>query len=166
MEKINVIVIGAGLAGLVVLGGLEDEGFKVTVYKKRDSISGVWAYSDDSLTTSTLLTTVPNVSKLGNSFTDFLVLDVDNLWAKELTSVHGLRRFIGEAKVELTDGTILEVDTAILCISYEPDFSLTSDFSPLDSGKGKTADSLAFVNYIALADGTITISDLVAMALA
>ncbi|KAH7383016.1 flavin monooxygenase-like protein [Cadophora sp. MPI-SDFR-AT-0126] len=399
MEKINVAVIGAGPAGLANLKNLKDEGFNVTVYEKRDNVGGVWAYSDDPLTTSTLPATVSNVSKFGNSFTDFpipdnlpahltatqtyeyiksyashfdlnrhiqlstsvnwikrnaddtkwqictscfgkeeirdfdkvaicsglstkaiipkfggeenfkgqilhvqsykrpsdfkgkrvlvvgignsgcdtttqlighakeiylshrggvkilprvvdgapldlvitrqknvvkFVLDrylpsvsrflfdwtieryskqsfkldpswrlspapslanhqpvicdalVDSLWAKEATSVHGLKRFIGGDKVELLDGTVLGVDTVILCTGYEPDFSLTPDFNPLESKKGKTAgineaplarlyqnifppqyaDSLAIINYIALSDGAITIGDLVAMALA
>ncbi|KAK0128020.1 hypothetical protein ONS95_000009 [Cadophora gregata] len=398
MENITVAVIGAGPAGLAVLKNLKEEGFKVTGFEKRDSAGGVWAYSEDPLTTSTLPETVSNVSKYGNSFTDFpipdhlpshltsaqtceyiksyashfdlnrhiqfstsvnwikrnaddtkwqvctsrarkevtndfdkvaicsglstkaiipkfggeekfkgeilhvqrykrpsdfkgkrvlvvgignsgcdtttqlighakdiylshrggvkilprivdgapldlvvtrqknvikFVLDryltsvarflfdwtieryskqafkldpawrlspapslanhqpvicdglVDSLWAKEATSVHGLKRFISEDKVELLDGTTLEIDTVILCTGYQPDFSITPDFNPLDSEKGNTAginatplarlyqnifppkyaDSLAIINYIALADGAITISDLVGMAL-
>jgi len=43
-----------GPAGLAVLKNLKEEGFKVTGYEKRDSVGGVWAYSDDPLTTSTL----------------------------------------------------------------------------------------------------------------
>ncbi|KAH7369630.1 flavin monooxygenase-like protein [Rhexocercosporidium sp. MPI-PUGE-AT-0058] len=399
MEKTDVAVIGAGPAGLAVLKNLKEEGFNVTVYEKRDSVGGVWSYSEDPQTTSTLPATISNVSKFGNSFTDFPVPDdlpahltasqtceyiksyashfdlnkhvqlntsvhwikrndddtkwqvctkqsekeeirdfdkvvmcsglstkaivpkfegedmfkgdvihvqsfkrpsdfkdkrvlvvgignsaadtstqlighakkiylshrggakilprmVDNapldlvitrqknvlkfvldrylpslsrflfdwtieryskqsfkldpfwrispapslanhqpvisdnlvssLWAKDVTSVHGLSRFTGEDKVELTDGTVLEVDAVILCTGYEPDFSLTPEFNPLNSGESKTvgvnetplarlyqnifppryADSLAYLNYIAVTDGAITISDLTAMALA
>lgn len=100
--------------------------------------------------------------------------------------MHGLRRFVGGDKVGLLDGTTLEVDAVILCTGYEPDFTLTPDFTPLDSSEGKKAgineaplarlyqnifsvqyaDSLAYLNYVALTDGAITVSDLAAMALA
>ncbi|KAH6721062.1 flavin monooxygenase-like protein [Leptodontidium sp. MPI-SDFR-AT-0119] len=399
MEKIDVAVIGAGPSGLAVLKNLKEEGFNVIVYDKRDSVGGVWSYSEDPQTTSTVPATISNVSKFGNSYTDFPIPDnlpahltalqtcdyiksyashfnlnqhvqlntsvkwikrnandtkwqvctsasgkeeikdfdkvaicsglstepiipkfegedmfkgeimhvqnfkrpsdfkdkrvlvlgmgnsaadtstqlighakdiylshrggakilsrivdgapldlvitrqknvvkfaldrylpslsrflfdwtieryskqsfkldpswrlspapslanhqpvisdhlVDSLWAKKVNSVQGLRRFIGEDKVELTDGTVLEVDAVILCTGYEPDFSITTDFSPLDSGEGKTAGinetplarlyhnifppryahSLAYLNYIAVTDGAITISDLAAMAIA
>lgn len=76
-EKIEVAVIGAGTSpsdpfrhhhvipsvaltsdtgpgGLAVLKSLKEEGFNVTVYEKRAGIGGVWAFSDDPETTSTL----------------------------------------------------------------------------------------------------------------
>ncbi len=97
-----------------------------------------------------------------------------------------MRRFVGDSKVELIDNTVLEVDTVILCTGYEPDFSLTPDFSPLESWEEKKAsknqtplarlyqnifppeyaDSLAYMNYVALTDGAITVIDVAAMAIA
>ena len=43
-----------GPGGLSILKNLREEGFDVTVYEKRDEVGGVWAYSDDVNTTSTL----------------------------------------------------------------------------------------------------------------
>ena len=116
---------------------------------------------------------------------------VDSLRAGSVTSVHGIQRFIGENKIELSDGTILEdVDTVILCTGYMPDFSVTPDFDPLsptstDESFTKAglktpplahlyqnmfppryADSLAYFNYLALTDGALTAIDLASMALA
>ncbi len=43
-----------GPSGLVMLKNLRDEGFNVTVFERRDSVGGVWSFSDDPETTSTL----------------------------------------------------------------------------------------------------------------
>ncbi len=43
-----------GPSGLATLKSLRDEGFDVTVFEKRDSVGGVWSFSDDPETTSTL----------------------------------------------------------------------------------------------------------------
>jgi hypothetical protein len=43
-----------GPGGLSILKNLREEGFDVTVYEKRNEVGGVWAYSDDENTTSTL----------------------------------------------------------------------------------------------------------------
>lgn len=111
---------------------------------------------------------------------------VSSLAAGDITSVHGLKRFISAKKVELLDGTILEVDAVVLCTGYEPDFSHTPDFSPLEAGDNKKAGinnvplarlyqnvfppqyatSLAYTNYVALTEGAITYNDIIAMAIA
>ncbi|KAH8667603.1 flavin monooxygenase-like protein [Tricladium varicosporioides] len=114
---------------------------------------------------------------------------ISSLAAGTITSVHGLRQFIDGETVELADGTRLEVDAVIFCTGYEPDFSLTTpEISPLTSAAPKSpgydpknaptarlyqnifppehADSLAYLNYVALTEGAITIADLEAMALA
>ncbi|KAG4433197.1 hypothetical protein IFR05_011332 [Cadophora sp. M221] len=54
MEKTDVAVVGAGPSGLAVLKNLKEEGFNVTVHEKRDSVGGVWSYSEYPQTTSTL----------------------------------------------------------------------------------------------------------------
>jgi dimethylaniline monooxygenase (N-oxide forming) len=43
-----------GPSGLAILKNFREEGFTVTVFEKRDSVGGVWSYSDDEKTTSTL----------------------------------------------------------------------------------------------------------------
>jgi dimethylaniline monooxygenase (N-oxide forming) / hypotaurine monooxygenase len=94
-------------------------------------------------------------------------------------------RFAGDNKVELTDGTILEVDAVILCTGYESDFSLTPEFSPVEPGDGsrvginkaalarlymnlfppRYADTLVYTSYCAQA-GVLPVIDLTAMAIA
>ena len=74
MEKSTVAVIGAGSyhfsqdqvfelelrhhylgpAGLAALKNLREEDFSVTVFEKRNSVGGVWAYTDDVNLTTTL----------------------------------------------------------------------------------------------------------------
>ncbi|EKD14955.1 dimethylaniline monooxygenase 2 [Drepanopeziza brunnea f. sp. 'multigermtubi' MB_m1] len=127
------------------------------------------------------LSPAPSLAKHQPLITDNLV---SSLWAKDIISVHGLRRFIGDGEVELTDGTALHVDAVILCTGYEPDFSIMPEFSPLDTSKRagiykaplarlyqnifppQYADSLAYLNYFALTDGVMKVSDLATMALA
>ena len=43
-----------GPSGLAILKNFREEGFTVTVFEKRDSVGGVWSYSDDEKTTSIL----------------------------------------------------------------------------------------------------------------
>jgi dimethylaniline monooxygenase (N-oxide forming) len=82
------------------------------------------------------LSPAPSLANHQPTISDTLV---DSLWAGDITSVYGLRRFIAGNKVELDDGTILEVDAVVLCTGYEPGFSLTPDFSLLEQGAGKEA---------------------------
>jgi NADPH-dependent 2,4-dienoyl-CoA reductase/sulfur reductase-like enzyme len=53
----------AGPSGLAALKNLREEGFSVTVFERRDSIGGVWAYTDDV----DMTTTLPCEAKLINS---------------------------------------------------------------------------------------------------
>lgn len=115
---------------------------------------------------------------------------ISSLWAGDVTSVHGLRRFVDGETVELLDGTKLAVDVVIFCTGYEPDFSIISNFNPtLSAGPVETdlkspvknpslarlyqnifppkyADSIAYMNHVALTDGAMTVIDLAAMAIA
>jgi dimethylaniline monooxygenase (N-oxide forming) len=130
------------------------------------------------------LSPAPSLASHQPTISDTLV---DSLWAGDITSVYGLRRFIAGNKVELDDGTILEVDAVVLCTGYKPDFSITPDFSPLEQGAGKEAgikraplarlyqnifppqyaDSLAYMNYAAITGGGNLIgTELMAVAIA
>ncbi|KAF8850813.1 FAD/NAD(P)-binding domain-containing protein [Acephala macrosclerotiorum] len=117
---------------------------------------------------------------------------VRSLREEKITSVHGVKRFLGDKEVELSDGTKLEVDAVIWCTGYEPDFSIFRDYDPYEpilpvskTNKEKEdspeprlahlyhnlfapkyASSLAFMNYAALTDGAITVIDVAAMATA
>lgn len=71
----SVAVIGAGPQGLVTAKNLLEEGFKVTIFEARPSIGGLWRYCEDEKSTSVLRSTLGNVSKYRNCFTDFPVQD-------------------------------------------------------------------------------------------
>lgn len=45
-RKLNVIVIGAGLAGLCAAKHAKLSGHSVTIYEQRDEIGGQWFYTD------------------------------------------------------------------------------------------------------------------------
>ncbi|KAK9366663.1 flavin monooxygenase-like protein [Lipomyces kononenkoae] len=75
MGKQSVAVIGAGAIGLATLKNLVEEDFDVTAFDKRQSIGGVWDFSENTNYTSTLPSTISNVSKFKNCFTDFPVPD-------------------------------------------------------------------------------------------
>lgn len=120
---------------------------------------------------------------------------VNNLRENKITSVYGIKRFLGEKELELEDGTKLEVDTVIWTTGYESNFSIFRDYDPFapvsavstTNIKAKQtmapdelrlaslyqnifppnyASSLAFMNYAALTDGAMTLVDVVAMAIA
>ena len=55
--------ITAGPFGLSAVKNLRDVGFDVTLFEQRDTIGGVWAFSEDPGILTTLPTTVSNVSK-------------------------------------------------------------------------------------------------------
>ncbi|KAK9319791.1 flavin monooxygenase-like protein [Lipomyces orientalis] len=75
MGRSTVAVIGCGPSGLATLKNLLEEDFDATAFDKRHSIGGVWEYNENVNYTSTLPTTVSNVSKYKNCFTDFPVPD-------------------------------------------------------------------------------------------
>jgi dimethylaniline monooxygenase (N-oxide forming) len=66
----RVVVIGSGVTGLVTLKNLLEEGFDATAFDDRNTIRGVWKYSDGKIL-SVLETTVSNKSRFKNSYTDF-----------------------------------------------------------------------------------------------
>jgi dimethylaniline monooxygenase (N-oxide forming) len=131
------------------------------------------------------LSPAPSLANHQPVITDNLV---SSLWAGDITSVSGLRSFFGDDTVELLDGTKLVVDAVVFCTGYEPDFSLVSGLDPTADVsynqkntpyRGpplarlyqnifpvKYADSVAYMNYIALTDGAITVIDLASMAIA
>jgi dimethylaniline monooxygenase (N-oxide forming) len=75
----SVAVIGAGPQGLVTAKNLLEEGFKVTVFEARPSIGGLWQYCEPEKWTSVLQSTLGNVSKYRNCFTDYPVQDDEPL---------------------------------------------------------------------------------------
>jgi dimethylaniline monooxygenase (N-oxide forming) len=57
----------------------------------------------------------------------------------QLTSLHGIRRFLGPRSVEFEDGTVLnDIDALVLCTGYDADWTLADTFvsksSPRDTG--------------------------------
>ncbi|KAF7973664.1 hypothetical protein HWV62_14638 [Athelia sp. TMB] len=66
----TVAVIGVGVAGLVTLKNLLEEGFNAQAFEGRDTIGGVWKFTDGD-DHSVLESTVSNKSRYKNSFTDF-----------------------------------------------------------------------------------------------
>ncbi|KAJ8104402.1 flavin monooxygenase-like protein [Lipomyces tetrasporus] len=75
MGRPTVAVIGCGPFGLATLKNLLEEDFDATAFDKRHSIGGVWEFNENVNYTSTLPTTVSNVSKYKSCFTDFPVPD-------------------------------------------------------------------------------------------
>ncbi|MCJ1401248.1 hypothetical protein MMC11_004460 [Xylographa trunciseda] len=71
MKKATVAVVGGGPFGLSAVKNLKDAGFEVTLFEQRDTIGGVWAYSEDPGILTTLPTTISNVSKYRSCFTDY-----------------------------------------------------------------------------------------------
>ena len=68
---ITAAVIGAGPAGLTTLKNLLEAGIAATCFEARDTIGGIWAYSEDPETLTVLRSTVGNISKYKNCYTDF-----------------------------------------------------------------------------------------------
>lgn len=75
----RVAVIGAGPQGLAVsknlleVNQLGDQIFDVDLLEARDTIGGLWAYSDNADVPTTLKSTLGNVSKWRNCYADFPV---------------------------------------------------------------------------------------------
>lgn len=154
-------------------------------------IEGVTKKAFPNLDPTWRLSPAPSLSNHQPVISDTLV---SSLQEKKISSVHGIKRFLGEKVVELTDGAKLEVDAVIWTTGYESDFSIFRDYDPFAPPaasaakiKGKQepestdhrlanlyqnifppnyASSLAFMNYSALSDGIMTIMDVVAMAIA
>ncbi|KAF2811512.1 FAD/NAD(P)-binding domain-containing protein [Mytilinidion resinicola] len=67
----KIAVIGGGPQGLCALKNLLEEGFDAMLLEQRDRIGGLWAYSDDPNTVTVLESTLTNVSKYKNCYSDF-----------------------------------------------------------------------------------------------
>ncbi|KAF2842659.1 FAD/NAD(P)-binding domain-containing protein [Patellaria atrata CBS 101060] len=67
----RVAVIGAGPLGLCALKNFLEEDFDATIFERRDVLGGLWAYSDDPNITTVSKTTILNISKYRNCFSDF-----------------------------------------------------------------------------------------------
>ncbi|KAF9776439.1 hypothetical protein IL306_005374 [Fusarium sp. DS 682] len=305
----KVAVVGLGVAGLVAVKNMLEEGFDVTGFERSKYIGGLWHYTEQDKT-SVLPATIINISKERGAFTDFpfpdstpshcpsgkveeyleayvdhfnfrdkLRLgvtvervrrqDEDNRWVVDvqgsgaqyfdkvimatggnnrphIPKVEGIDQFEGEVlhsrafkrpelfkgkrvlvvgvsntgadtaaslcgnaekvwlshshgvivrvagpkKIELTDGTCLDVDTIIWCTGYKADFSLldpsvdptrntTPKWAEAIGSRGKPLprlyqnvfsldypDSLAFMGNLLLATSAFPISDLCTMAIA
>ncbi|KAK3942658.1 flavin-containing monooxygenase 9 [Diplogelasinospora grovesii] len=75
MEKARVAVIGAGPSGLSMLKQLREDGFKVTLYERRNRVGGLWAYTENPAYTTALPITRANLSKFTCGFSDFPIPD-------------------------------------------------------------------------------------------
>ncbi|QPC64215.1 hypothetical protein HYE67_006446 [Fusarium culmorum] len=71
MENIDIAIIGTGPAGLVALKNLREQGFNAVAFERRESVGGLWAYSDNTDYTAALDDTTVNVSKFVSGFSDF-----------------------------------------------------------------------------------------------
>ncbi|KAG8360381.1 hypothetical protein FVEN_g2255 [Fusarium venenatum] len=71
MDNINIAIIGTGPAGLVALKNLREQGFNAVAFERRESVGGLWAYSDNTKYTTALDDTTVNVSKFVSGFSDF-----------------------------------------------------------------------------------------------
>ena len=70
MAKHRVAIVGAGVTGLATLKNSLEEGFDATVFESRQTIGGVWKYTNTQ-DLSVLESTVSNLSRYNNSYTDF-----------------------------------------------------------------------------------------------
>jgi dimethylaniline monooxygenase (N-oxide forming) len=78
MERKHVCVIGAGLAGIVTIKELEEQGHRVTCFDKREQVGGV--FSDDRTYDSVLLT----VSNYFMAYSDLMPTDERlRYWTKQ-----------------------------------------------------------------------------------
>ncbi|KAI0601207.1 flavin-containing monooxygenase 9 [Biscogniauxia sp. FL1348] len=71
----TVAVVGAGASGLSMLKTLREDGFRATLYERRNQVGGLWAYSEDPTMTSALRITTANISKYTCGMSDFPIPD-------------------------------------------------------------------------------------------
>jgi dimethylaniline monooxygenase (N-oxide forming) len=85
----RVCVIGAGPQGLTALKNLLDlnktDGriFEAEILESRSSLGGLWCYSDDPETPTTLKSTLGNISRWRNCYSDFPVSEAWRMAGKE-----------------------------------------------------------------------------------
>lgn len=115
---------------------------------------------------------------------------IDNFSSGAVKSVVGIKGAVGADQIELTDGSIVEVDAIIWCTGYKGGFSIldpsadptrntTPFWDTLPGSKGKPLprlyqniisldypQTLAFMGYVAYATGAFPLYDIASMALA
>ncbi|KAL9112572.1 MAG: hypothetical protein Q9227_003143 [Pyrenula ochraceoflavens] len=69
----TVAVVGGGPQGLGALKNLLEEGFKATLFERKKTIGGLWAFNEDTSDTTVLPTTLGNISRFKNCYADFPV---------------------------------------------------------------------------------------------
>ncbi len=76
MQQTDVVIIGAGLSGLVACKHLRAANLECLVFESTDDIGGVWKYRDESNGKGgVMLSTVSTSSKSVNEFSDFPMPD-------------------------------------------------------------------------------------------
>ncbi|KAL5086630.1 hypothetical protein Trisim1_008882 [Trichoderma cf. simile WF8] len=115
---------------------------------------------------------------------------IANLRSKSVLSIKGIRRFLGDRRIELTSGEVIEADAVICCTGYKNDFSLLEkayDPSSMPSSSWLQApgsknrpyprlyqnvfsmsapDSLAFLGCVWFVTGAFCLADLASMCIA
>ena len=105
----SVAVIGAGPQGLVTAKNLVEEGFQVTIFEARPSIGGLWQYREDAKWTSVLPSTLGNVSKYRNCFTDYPAQDDAPLHMRSRQTMD----YIGCYATKFGLGKYVQLDTRV-----------------------------------------------------
>ncbi|KAH8885398.1 flavin-containing monooxygenase 9 [Thozetella sp. PMI_491] len=75
LEKARVAIIGGGPTGLSMLKVFRRDGFDATLYERRPTVGGLWAYSDNPAYTTALPITRANISKFTCGFSDYPIPD-------------------------------------------------------------------------------------------
>ncbi|KAG5758325.1 hypothetical protein H9Q72_013533 [Fusarium xylarioides] len=75
MKHVSVAIIGAGPTGISMLKQLLQDGFSATLFERRSSVGGLWAYDANNRWTTALASTSANISKYTCGFTDFPIPD-------------------------------------------------------------------------------------------
>ncbi|SCO12549.1 related to flavin-containing monooxygenase [Fusarium fujikuroi] len=75
MKHVSVAIIGAGPTGISMLKQLLQDGFNATLFERRSSVGGLWAYDANNGWTTALASTSANISKYTCGFTDFPIPD-------------------------------------------------------------------------------------------
>lgn len=115
---------------------------------------------------------------------------IDNLLSGAVKSVVGIEKAVGPTAIQLTDGSVVDVDAIIWCTGYKTNFKLldpavdptrhtTPLWATLPGSKGKPLprlyrnvfsldypDSLAFMGGVAFVTGAFPLYDIASMAIA
>ena len=79
----DVIVIGAGWSGLLACKCMLEEGLTVVALEKRDTIGGIWCYSDDPDTVTVMRNTKCTSSSSVTEMSDFPMPDEIGMFPKQ-----------------------------------------------------------------------------------